>query len=129
MERPVAILYEHPLWFEPLFAELESREIPYERLHAEQHAFDPAAQETPYSLVVNRMSPSAWTRGHARAIFHTLDYLAHLDGIGANVLNGFGPYALRAVEGAAGRALRAARRAASGDARRQRPGCGARRGA
>jgi hypothetical protein len=93
MDRPVAILYEHPLWFEPLFAELESRGIPYERLHAERHAFDPAALESPHSLVVNRMSPSAWTRGHARAIFHTLDYLAHLDGIGASVLNGHGPYA------------------------------------
>jgi hypothetical protein len=92
MDRPVAILYEHPLWFEPLFAELEAREIPYERLHAERHAFDPAALESPYSLVVNRMSPSAWTRGHARAIFHTLDYLAHLEGIGAAVLNGHGPY-------------------------------------
>jgi hypothetical protein len=93
MERPVAILYEHPLWFEPLFAELESRGIAYERLHAQRHSFDPAAQETPYSLVVNRMSPSAWTRGHDRAIFHTLDYLAYLDGIGASVLNGVGPYA------------------------------------
>jgi D-alanine-D-alanine ligase-like ATP-grasp enzyme len=39
------------------------------------------------------MSPSAWTRGHGGAIFHTLDYLAHLDGIGAPVLNGYGPYA------------------------------------
>jgi hypothetical protein len=38
------------------------------------------------------MSPSAWTRGHAGAIFHTLDYLAYLDGIGAKVLNGHGPY-------------------------------------
>src|SRR4051812_19277203 len=93
MERPVAILYEHPLWFEPLFAELDSRGISYERLHAERHAFDPAAQETPYSLVVNRMSPSASTRGHARAIFHTLDYLAYLDMIGAKTLNGHGPYA------------------------------------
>jgi glutathione synthase/RimK-type ligase-like ATP-grasp enzyme len=93
MDRAVAILYEHPLWFEPLFAELESRGIPYERLHAEGHGFDPAACEVPYSLVVNRMSPSAWTRGHARAIFHTLDYLAHLDGIGARVLNAYGAYA------------------------------------
>ena len=93
MERPVAILYEHPLWFEPLFAELERRGIPYERLHAERHAFDPGEPSTPYSLVVNRMSPSAWTRGHERAIFHTLDYLAYLDGIGANVLNGHGAYA------------------------------------
>jgi hypothetical protein len=27
-------------------------------------------------LVLNRMSPSAWTRGHANAIFHTLHFLA-----------------------------------------------------
>ena len=92
MNRPVAILYEHRLWFEPLFAELERREIPYERLHAERHAFDPSEPESPYSLVVNRMSPSAWTRGNASAIFNALDYLAYLDGIGANVLNGYGPY-------------------------------------
>lgn len=92
MDRPVAILYEHPLWFEPLFAELERRGIPYERVHAERLSFDPSRPESPYSLVVNRMSPSAWTRGHAGAIFHALDYLAYLDGIGAGVLNGFGPY-------------------------------------
>jgi glutathione synthase/RimK-type ligase-like ATP-grasp enzyme len=84
----VAILYEHPL----LFAELERRGVPHERLDAAQHTFDPAERESPYSLVVNRMSPSAWTRGHAGAIFHALDYLAYLDGIGANVLNGSGPY-------------------------------------
>jgi hypothetical protein len=93
VEQPVAILYEHPIWFEPLFAELERRAIPYERLHAERHAFDPGEPSAPYSLVVNRMSPSAWTRGHERAIFHTLDYLAYLDGIDADVLNGGGAYA------------------------------------
>src|SRR6476661_2500433 len=94
MERPVAILYEHPLWFEPLFAELESRGIAYERLHAQRHSFDPAAQETPYALVVNRMSPSAWTRGHASAIFHTLHYLTWLDRLGTPVLNGLSAYEL-----------------------------------
>jgi RimK-like ATP-grasp domain len=93
VERPVAILYEHPLWFEPLFAELERRGIPHERLQAQRHAFDPGVPSTPYPLVVNRMSPSAWTRGHERAIFHTLDYLAYLDGLGANVLNGHSAYA------------------------------------
>jgi hypothetical protein len=92
VDRPLAILYEHRLWFEPLFAELERRGIAYERLHAERHAFDPAEPASPYSLVVNRMSPSAWTRGNASAIFNALDYLAYLDGIGAKVLNGFGPY-------------------------------------
>jgi glutathione synthase/RimK-type ligase-like ATP-grasp enzyme len=38
------------------------------------------------------MSPSAWTRGHAGAIFHSLHYLAWLDRIGANVLNGYDAY-------------------------------------
>jgi fermentation-respiration switch protein FrsA (DUF1100 family) len=40
--------------------------------------FDPGEQELPYGLVLNRMSPSAWTRGHASAIFHTLHFLAYL---------------------------------------------------
>jgi len=38
------------------------------------------------------MSPSAFTRGHTQAIFYTLQYLAHLKDIGANVLNGYDPY-------------------------------------
>jgi hypothetical protein len=88
VEKPVGILYEHPLWFEPLFAELERRGIPYEKLHAGELAFDPGDREVPYSLVVNRMSPSAWTRGHGQAIPAVREYLAYLDVIGANVLNG-----------------------------------------
>jgi hypothetical protein len=87
-EKPIGILYEHPLWFEPLFAELDRRGVPYERVHAARHVFDPGDHTIAYSLLVNRMSPSAWTRGHADAILHTLHYLAYLDEIGANVLNG-----------------------------------------
>jgi len=40
------------------------------------------------------LSPSAWTRGHADAIFHTLHYLAYLDDIGVNVLNGHAAFQL-----------------------------------
>ena len=92
--RPIGVLYEHPDWFRPLFAELDRRGIPYERIHAAQHVFDPGVREPRYSLVVNRMSPSAWTRGHERAIFHSLHYLAYLDEIGAPVLNGRAAYEL-----------------------------------
>jgi hypothetical protein len=92
--KPVGILYEHPEWFRPLFAELDRRAVPHEPIDAARLSFDPAARESPYSLVVNRMSPSAWTRGHAGAIFHSLHYLAWLDGIGAGVLNGYGAYRL-----------------------------------
>ena len=90
--RPVGILYEHPQWFLPLFAELDRRGIRFEQIHAESLVFDPADRESRYSLVVNRMSPSAWTRGHGRALFATLEYLAYLDEIGTPVLNGRDAY-------------------------------------
>jgi glutathione synthase/RimK-type ligase-like ATP-grasp enzyme len=92
--KPIGILYEHPQWFGPLFAELDRRGVPYEAIHAARHTFDPDARDSGYSLIVNRMSPSAWTRGHAGAIFHSLHYLAWLDAIGANVLNGYDAYRL-----------------------------------
>jgi hypothetical protein len=88
----LAIYYEHPEWFTPLFAELDRRGIPYDRLLAHEFVFDPAERHSPYSLIVNRMSPSAYRRGHANAIFSTLAYLGHLKEIGANVLNGYAPY-------------------------------------
>ncbi len=88
MNAPIGILYEHPLWFEPLFAELDRRGIGYEKLRAGELVFDPGEQRSPYSVVFNRMSPSAWTRGHANAIFHSLHFLAHLEEIGADVING-----------------------------------------
>ncbi len=86
--KPIAILYEHPEWFKPLFAELDRRGVHYQPVHAAEHSFDPGERDVPYSLVVNRMSPSAWTRGHGRAIFQSLHYLAWLDDIGASVVNG-----------------------------------------
>jgi hypothetical protein len=88
MKRPIAILYEHPEWFKPLFAALDSRGADYEPINAADHTYDPDDRQVPYSLVVNRMSPSAWTRGHRDAIFHTLRYLEHLEDLGAPVLNG-----------------------------------------
>lgn len=92
--RTIGILYEHPEWFKPLFAELDRRGLPYEKLDATRLAFDPDDREPAYSLLVNRMSPSAWTRGNERAIFQTLHYLAHLDRIGQPVLNGLRAYEL-----------------------------------
>jgi len=88
MPQPIAILYEHPEWFKPLFVEFDRLGVPYVALHAADHVYDPDEREVPYSLVVNRMSPSAWMRGQREAIFHTLRYLEHLDDIGAPVLNG-----------------------------------------
>jgi hypothetical protein len=94
MEQPVGILYEHPLWFQPLFAELERRGVPYEAIDAAHLRWDPAETEQRYSLVVNRMSPSAWTRGNERAMFATLHYLAWLESTGTPVVNGHDAYLL-----------------------------------
>ena len=88
MNRPIGVLFEHPEWFKPLFSELDRQSVPFVPIDAARHAFEPGTDSNPYSLVVNRMSPSAWLRGHGRAIFDTLDYLGHLDRIGAKVLNG-----------------------------------------
>jgi len=92
--RPIAIFYEHPHWFEPLFAELSRREIPYVKIDAARHAFDPSRAEEDYSLVFNRMSPSAWKRGLGEAIFFTRDYLTHLESRGVPVFNGSRAFAL-----------------------------------
>jgi hypothetical protein len=91
--RPVAIYFEHPEWFKPLFAELDRRSIPYVRLDAASHVFDPSDRTSPYSLVFNRASPSAYLRGHAQSTFHTLHWLRHLERIGIPVVNGANVYA------------------------------------
>lgn len=87
--RPLAVYYEHPEWYRPLFAELDRRGTPYTRLHARSHSFDPAETQSPYALVLNRMSPSAYLRGAEHAIFYTTQYLAHLRRQGVRVINGF----------------------------------------
>ena len=91
---PIAILHEHPDWFRPLFAELEKRGLPYVRLDAAAHEFDPSEREAPYSLVINRASPSAYLRGHAQSTWHTLHWLRHLERLGVPVVNGSDIYAL-----------------------------------
>lgn len=90
--RPLAIYHEHPDWFRPLFAELERRGIPYERLDAAAHVFDPSETESPWSLVFNRASPSAYLRGHGQTTFYTLHWLRHLERLGVPVVNGVEAY-------------------------------------
>ena len=90
---PIAIYYEQPNWFKPLFAELDRRGMPYVKLDAVTHSFSPADRpEEMYSLVFNRMSPSAWNRGHGDQIFYTLGYLEHLESRGVKVINGLKAY-------------------------------------
>ncbi|HEY4216115.1 MAG TPA: hypothetical protein VGM67_03195 [Gemmatimonadaceae bacterium] len=86
--QPIAVYHEHPDWFKPLFAELDRRGLPYVRLDAASHVFDPSEDDVPYSIVVNRASPSAYLRGHRQSTFHTLHWVRHLERIGIPVVNG-----------------------------------------
>lgn len=92
--QPIAILYEHPDWFRPLFAELDRREIPYVKLDAASHSYDPSERESPYSLVFNRASPSAYLRGHRQSTFYTLQWMRHLERLGVPVVNGVSAYGM-----------------------------------
>lgn len=94
LHQPIAVFHEHPHWFAPLFAELERRGLPYDRIDAASHSFDPAERSVPYSLVLNRASPSAYLRGHAQSLFYTLHWLRHLDLLGVPVVNGADVYGL-----------------------------------
>ena len=85
---PLAVYYEHPEWFRPLFAELDRRFLRYVRIDAGCHGYDPFAADRNYGLLFNRMSASAYLRGNAQGIFFTRDYLAHLERIGTRVING-----------------------------------------
>ncbi|MGA9718956.1 MAG: hypothetical protein WBQ79_11815 [Acidobacteriaceae bacterium] len=86
---PIAIFYEQPNWFKPLFAELDRRGTSYVKLHAPEHTFAPEDHpEQEYALVFNRMSPSAWNRDHGDQIFYTLGFLDHLERRGVRVING-----------------------------------------
>ena len=89
MFKPIAIYYEQQHWFKPLFAELDRRGRPYVKIDATSHSY--AIQEHPendFSLVLNRMSPSAWNREHGDCIFYTLGFLDHLERRGVRVING-----------------------------------------
>jgi glutathione synthase/RimK-type ligase-like ATP-grasp enzyme len=90
----LAIYYEHPDWFRLLFAELDRRKVPYVTLDATAHSYDPGENEKRYDVVFNRMSPSAYLRGHGHGIFYTLQYLNYLEELGTRVINGQSAFAV-----------------------------------
>jgi hypothetical protein len=85
---PLAFLYEHPQWFNPIFQELGRRGVAYSKVYAPDH-FYAAGEATPtFRVLFNRMSPSADRRQHGSEIFHTLAWRGQLELQGIRVLNG-----------------------------------------
>lgn len=89
----IAVLYEHPEWFAPLFAALKRRHLEYVEIDAASLAWDPA-RPPEFSLLVNRMSPSAYLRGHGHAIHAALHYLEFIESSGVPLVNGPAAYRL-----------------------------------
>lgn len=89
----IGVLYEHPEWFKPLFATLDRRGLPWIPIDAASLRWDPTERPC-FDLLVNRMSPSAWTRGHAHAIQSTLGYLHCVQRWGIPVVNGLNAWRL-----------------------------------
>jgi glutathione synthase/RimK-type ligase-like ATP-grasp enzyme len=88
MTADLAILYEHPLWFEPLFAALARRGISFLKLPLGDHHFDPAASPPPAPVILSRVAMSGFLREPEHGIFYAEALLDHWRRAGATVLNG-----------------------------------------
>jgi glutathione synthase/RimK-type ligase-like ATP-grasp enzyme len=87
------VIHEHPEWQKPLFAALARRGIAFEAFDVTRAAFgDGERPRAP--LYFNQASPSAYIRGHARAVPLALAFMRALEIAGARVLNGAGVFAL-----------------------------------
>lgn len=83
----LAILYEHPEWFKPLFAVLEKRGIGFSRLQPGGD-WNPADPTPPARVVFNRIAMSSFLRAAEHPIFDTAALLDHWERGGATVING-----------------------------------------
>jgi len=90
----LAILYEHPEWFRPLFAALDGRGIAYEAIRLGDHGFDPGSADVPAPVVLSRVAMSSFLREPEHGIFYAEALLDHWARHGARVMNGAGVIAI-----------------------------------
>ena len=88
MKPDLAILYEHPSWFAPLFAALDRRGVRYVAQHLSDHSFDPAGSVPPSPVVLSRVAMSSFLREAEHGIFYAEALFAHWAACGARVING-----------------------------------------
>ena len=84
----LAVLYEHPQWFQPLFAALDRRGIRYEQIQLSGHCFDASDRMIPAPLILSRVAQSSFLREPEHPIFYAAALLDHWQRCGAFVLNG-----------------------------------------
>ena len=83
----LAIVYEHPEWFEPLFAALERRRVSYVKVPLAGHHFDPAGSPAPATVVFSRVAMSSFLREPEHPIFYAQSLFEHWEGQGVRVVN------------------------------------------
>ncbi|MGH7360342.1 MAG: ATP-grasp domain-containing protein [Candidatus Methylomirabilales bacterium] len=97
---PIGLLDEHPHWSDRLIAEFHRRGLPFEKIDVSDHVFWPAVRDRRYSVLVNRVSPSAHTRGHASSLCYALQALTYFEEIGIPVINPAASYRYEASKAA-----------------------------
>ncbi len=89
----IYVLYENTDWLPPLRRALEARGLPFTEVRCDGGSFD--LSEPPAEGVwVNRMSPSAQTRGNGDGVHQVRELLSVLEAWGRPVINGSHAFAL-----------------------------------
>lgn len=83
----LAIVYEHPQWFEPLFDALERRGVSHARVPLAGHVFDPAGSPAPGRVVFSRVAMSSFLREPEHPIFYAQSLFEHWQGQRTRVVN------------------------------------------
>ncbi|WP_293905410.1 alpha-L-glutamate ligase [Phenylobacterium sp.] len=89
----LAVFYEHPQWFEPLFAALDRHGVAWTPIRIQDHTFDPADPRPPAPVILNRLAMSSFLRQEEHALFYSTAVLGHWETVGARVINGAGALA------------------------------------
>jgi glutathione synthase/RimK-type ligase-like ATP-grasp enzyme len=105
MTNDLVVLYEHPEWQLPLFDALTRRGVNFAPFDLKKGAFD-VDQVPKAKLYFNQASPSAYVRGHTRAVPFALSFMRSLELAGARVLNGSRAFALELSKSAQGTLMR-----------------------
>jgi hypothetical protein len=84
----LAVFYEHPQWFEALFACLDRRGVDYVKIPIQDHTFDPEDTSLPAPVILNRLAMSSFLRQDEHALFYSMAVLDHWRMLGARVING-----------------------------------------
>lgn len=89
----VHIFYENEAWMPPLREALARRGLPVKE-HFAEGGYINIHNHPPKGVYINRMSPSAHTRGHQGGVLFVREILFQLEQLGHRVINGSGAFSL-----------------------------------